>query len=156
MRPVSVNETRHGRASLRLRLLAGRPQGIDSALLALEVIELGRRADVVRGELDQLVGGQVAAAGVADQDIDSAVPSPVQPRQNAFGEAGVVPAVAGQGRSTCSGPVSASAKSVVRSHREAESCGAVPWRSRPPHDGTLGFQLAMTRVQDNGYEGAHR
>src|SRR5450759_4952513 len=77
-----------------VRVLAGQPQGIDPALPALEVLELCRRADVVRGELDQLVGGQVAAAGVADQHIDPAVPSLPQPRQDASGEAGVVPAVA--------------------------------------------------------------
>src|SRR5450759_1062357 len=76
-----------------LRVLAGRPQGIYPALPALKVLELCRRADVVRGELDQLVGGQVAAAGVADQHIDPAVPSVMQQRQDASGAAGVIPAV---------------------------------------------------------------
>ena len=62
----------------------------------IEVLEIGRRANVIHGELDQLIRGQVAAAGVAEQDVDAAVPSPLQPRQDATGKVSVVPAVAGQ------------------------------------------------------------
>jgi len=76
--------------------LLGCPHGIDAALAELEVLELGRRADVVGGELDQLAGRQKTAPGVADQDVDAADSGALQPWQDPLGESRVVPAVAGQ------------------------------------------------------------
>ena len=59
-----------GAACLGVR---GRPHAVDQTDLVLEVLELGRRADIVAGELDEVVGRQVAPARVADEDIDAAI-----------------------------------------------------------------------------------
>ena len=48
------------------------PGRIDTADLVLEVLELRRGADLVRGELLERLGRQVAPAGVADQHLDPA------------------------------------------------------------------------------------
>ncbi len=65
-------------------------------MLELEILEFGRGADLVRGELDQLVDGQVASAGVAHEDPDAEVTGASQPRKDAPGQLGFVPAVAGE------------------------------------------------------------
>ena len=62
----------------------------------VEVLELGRRAHVVRAELDEGIGRQVAPAGVPDEDVDAPSAGTLQPGQDTLGEASLVPAVTGQ------------------------------------------------------------
>ena len=50
----------------------------------------------VCGELDEVVGRQVAATGVADDDRDPGCAGALQPGQDPRGERRVVPAIAGQ------------------------------------------------------------
>ena len=66
------------------------------ALLAVEVLELGRRPHVVRGEPDELGGGQVPPPGVAEDDVDPGVAGATEPWLDPLGERRLVPAVAGQ------------------------------------------------------------
>ena len=77
---AALRQLRQPRPELSLGYGARGPEAVDAALLALEVLELGRRADVVRGELDELVGRQVATARVADEDVDAASPAPAGAR----------------------------------------------------------------------------
>ena len=65
------------------------------ARLEGKVLELGGRADLIRRELDQLVGRQITTAGIADQDADPPPLGPSKPRQDALRQTGVIPAVAG-------------------------------------------------------------
>ena len=46
-------------------------EAVDPAVLEVEILELGRRPDLVPGDLLDLVGRQVAPAGVADEDVDA-------------------------------------------------------------------------------------
>src|SRR5690242_18892651 len=55
-------------------------QLIDESVRALHVVELGRRADLVRGQLGELPGREVAPARVAEDDVDAAIACPSQPR----------------------------------------------------------------------------
>ena len=68
---VRVPTLRRTASAPRAELSLRRPSAaVDAALLALEVLELGRRPDVVRGELHEVVGRQVTATRVADEDVD--------------------------------------------------------------------------------------
>ena len=60
------------------RLVSSAPasQAVDAGLGQRQVLELGGRADLIGGELDELVAGRIAPARVADQDVDPAVADP--------------------------------------------------------------------------------
>src|SRR5439155_24226087 len=59
------------------------PQRIDKSVRALHVVELGRRADLVCGELRELGGREIAPPRVAQDDVDPAVVRRPQPDPDA-------------------------------------------------------------------------
>ena len=65
-------------------------------MLALEVLEVRGRADLVRRELDERAGRQVAPAWVADEDVGVAGTRAEEPGEGALGKSRLVPAVAGE------------------------------------------------------------
>ena len=88
--------SRPSRTQSHSTAIRSRPQSVDAARLAIEIFELGGRAHVVRGELHELVSRQVAPARVPDEHVDPLAPGALQPRQDPFRQACLVPAVAGQ------------------------------------------------------------
>src|SRR6478672_3345221 len=69
---------------------------VDTGVLAVEILELGRRPDFVAGELLELADREIPSPGIADQHVKTAIAGRTEPSSHARREPGLIPAVARQ------------------------------------------------------------